>query len=193
MRSVIYSMNVSMDGYIDSPNAPEGWPAPDEELHQYYNDEHARRIDMHIYGRRMYEIMADFWPTADELHDQPAVITEYARMWKAVDKVVFSKTLPEQRIGPNTRLVRGNLAEEVAALKYQNGKDIGVGGATLAAALLQHGLLDEVCMFVTPHIVGGGKPMFQPSDNAHSMSLVETKAFTSGVVLLRYRMAERRE
>jgi dihydrofolate reductase len=186
MRKVTYGMSVSLDGFIEAPDGDLSWSFPDEELHQHFNDREAM-IDTYLYGRRLYENMAAFWPTADGNPTAPQVEIEYARIWKSKPKIVFSKTL--DHVGWNSRLVKGNIAEEVKQLKEQPGKEMSVGGAGLASSFMQLGLIDEYWLYVQPVILGGGKPMFGRLDEEINLQLVETRRFGSGVVLLRYQRA----
>lgn len=188
MRKVIYSMIVSLDGFIEGPNRAIDWSAPDEELHQYINDQE-RAIDTHLYGRRMYEIMVGYWPTADMNPSAPAHEVEYAHIWQKISKIVFSKTL--ERVEGNARLVRENIAEEIAKLKAQPGKDMVLGGAGIASTFMQLGLIDEYRLYVQPVVLGGGTPMFPSLDNKINLRLVETRSFGSGAVLLRYQQADK--
>lgn len=188
MRRVIYGMLVSLDGYIEAPGHDIGWTIPDDELHQHFNDV-AREVTTHLYGRRMYETMASFWPTADEDPAAPEVIAEYARIWRGNEKIVFSTTL--QEVGWNSQLVRDNIVGEVAALKQQSGSDMDLGGAGLAASFMQADLIDEYRLYVHPIILGGGTPMLPVLDGRLNLRLLEARTFGSGVVLLRYeRMRE---
>ncbi len=195
MRKVIYAMSVSLDGFIEATNGDLSWSYPDEELHQHFNDLEST-IDIHLYGRRLYENMAAFWPTADENPSAPKQEIEYARIWRNMPKIVFSKTLDQ--VGWNSRLVRGNIAEEVNKLKEQPaaidqpGKDLSVGGAELASSFMQLGLIDEYRLYVHPIVLGAGKPMFRPLQDKINLRLVETRSFGSGVVLLRYQRADER-
>jgi dihydrofolate reductase len=190
MRKVIYAMMVSLDGFIESTNGDIGWSAPDEELHKYFNDQESS-IDIHLYGRRMYEIMAAYWPTADENPSAPQHEIEYARLWKKMPKIVFSKTLDQ--VGWNARLFRGDIAGEVNRLKSQPGGDMAVSGAGIASTFMQLGLIDEFRLYIHPIILGGGKPMFQTIYDRINLQLVETRTFGSSVVLLRYQLAEERQ
>lgn len=187
MRKVIYAMLVSLDGFIEAAGGDLSWSVPDEELHRHFN-ELERAIDINLYGRRLYETMAAYWPTADEDPAASQVEIEYARIWKEMKKIVFSTTLKE--VGWNSHLVRDNIAEEVNRLKAQPGKDLSVGGAGLAATFMQLGLIDEYRLYVHPVILGSGKPMFPPLSDRVDLKLVETRTFGSGVVLLRYRRAD---
>jgi dihydrofolate reductase len=140
MRKVIYVTSLSLDGYIDTSVGDSGWAIPDEEFHRHFN-ELEQEIDTHLYGRRMYELMAVFWPTADQAPRAPAYIIDYTKIWKAVPKVVFSSTL--HKVDWNSRLVKGDALAEVATLKAQAGKNISIGGLVLASSLAGAGLIDE--------------------------------------------------
>jgi dihydrofolate reductase len=184
MRKVIYAMSVSLDGFIEAADGDLGWSYPDEELHKHFNDRE-REIDIHFYGRRLYEMMAGFWPTVDQNPSALKAEIEYARIWKEMKKIVFSTTLRE--VGWNSRLVRGNIAEVVNTLKAQPGGAMSVGGAGLASAFLQLGLIDEYRLYLHPVVLGSGKPMFSNLRDRIRLQLVETRAFGSGVVLVIYR------
>ena len=186
MRKVIYSMLVSLDGSIETPSRSLDWHLIDEEIHQFVNDQQAA-LDTYLYGRRLYELMAEYWPTADANPAAPGYEAEFARLWRDMPKIVFSKTL--EKVAWNSRLVRGNIAAEVARLKARPGKDISVGGPTLAASLMRLGLIDEYQLFVHPIVLGGGTPFFPALDDPITLRLVETRTFGSGVVYLRYQRA----
>lgn len=183
MRKVIYAMSVSLDGYFEAADGDLGWSFPNEELHQHFNDLE-RTIDLHLYGRRLYETMAAFWPNADANPQAPEYVIEYARIWKVMPKIVFSKTLAS--VGWNSRLVSGDIAAEVNRLKARPGGDMSVGGAELAASFMQLGLIDEYRLYVHPVVLGSGRPMFRATPAPVHLQLVETHTFGSGVVLLRY-------
>jgi dihydrofolate reductase len=182
MRKVIYSPMVSLDGFVEGPNRELDWGIIDEELYSFINDQH-RQIDTYLFGRRMYEVMT-YWETAEADPSNPEYALEFARIWKRIVKIVYSKSL--DRVQGNARLSRGNIVEEVAELKAQSGLDMGVGGATIAATLSQAGLIDEYRLFIHPVILGSGTPMFPTSNNQIDLRLVETRVFHSGVVMLRY-------
>jgi dihydrofolate reductase len=186
MRKVIYATSLSLDGYIDATRGDPDWMFPDEELHRHFNELEAA-TDTHLYGRRMYELMAAFWPTADEDPAAPPWIVEYSQIWKRMPKVVFSQSL--DRVEWNARLVKGDAAAEVARLKAQPGGDMSVGGAALASSLADAGLIDEYRLYYAPVILGGGRPIFGDARERIQLSLVETRRFASGVVLLRHRRA----
>ena len=183
MRKLIYSMTVSVDGFIAGPGGEIDWSAPDEELHRFHNQQ-TRELGALLCGRRLYEVMA-YWETADENPSAPDHELEFARIWKALPKVVFSKTL--EKVAANARLVRDGAAEEVAKLKEQPGKDLAVGGAGLASTLMKAGLIDEYRLFVRPVVLGGGTPYFPALDERINLELVETQTFGSRVVYVRYR------
>ncbi len=183
MRNVTYSMMVSLDGFIESPTQGLDWVLVDDELHAFINGQQ-REVDTYLYGRRMYELMAAHWPTADEQPSAPAFEVEFAAIWRAMPKVVFSTTLEE--VGWNARLLRDDLALEVATMKVQPGRDIDVGGAEIAGSLLRLGLIDEVRLFLQPVILGGGTSMFPALEERQHMALVESRRFESGVMYLRY-------
>jgi dihydrofolate reductase len=187
MRKVIYSMFASLDGFIAGPNQELDWHIIDEELHKFVNDQE-RAIGTYLYGRRMYDVMS-YWQTADTDPSNPAYVIEYARIWQSIPKIVFSKTL--KQVGPNAKLVEDNIAEEVAKLKEQPGKDMALGGANIASTFMRLGLIDEYQIYIHPVVLRSGTPMFLSSDNKINLRLVETRTFGSGVVLLRYQPADR--
>ena len=182
MRKLIYSMTVSLDGYIAGPDGAIDWTAPDEELFLFHTQQ-VQETGVHLCGRRLYEAMV-YWETAEE-SPLPAEQVKFARIWKALPKVVFSTTL--QSVMGNTRLATGGVGEEVSRLKEQPGKDIAVGGAGLASACMKLGLIDEWQLFVSPVLLGGGTPYFPTLDEKVNLELVETRTFGSRVVYLRYR------
>jgi dihydrofolate reductase len=183
MRRLIYSMTVSLDGFIADPHGEIDWSAPDEELHRFHNDQ-TRELGAHLCGRRLYEVMT-YWETADENPSAPEYELEFARIWKEMPKIVFSKTL--EKVEGNYRLVRDGVVEEAAKLKEQPGKDLAVGGAGLASSFIKLGLIDEYRLFVSPVVLGGGTPYFPALEERINLQLVETRTFGSRVVYMRYR------
>ncbi len=183
MGKIIYAMSVSLDGYVESTGEDLSWSYPSAELHRHFNEEE-RKIDTFLYGRRMYETMTAYWPTADQDPSAPDAEIEYATIWKAKKKIVFSRTLTQ--VGWNARLFRGDIAAEIHKLKAEPGKVMSVGGATLAATFMQLGLVDEYHLYVHPILLGGGKPMFPPLGDRINLKLIETRMFGQGVVLLKY-------
>jgi dihydrofolate reductase len=188
VRKLIYSMTVSLDGYIAGPDGEIDWSAPDEELHRFHNQQ-TGELGAHLCGRRLYEVMA-YWETADKNPSAAEHELEFARIWQNLPKIVFSKTL--EKVEGNARLVRDDVADEVARLKEQPGKNLAVGGAGLASTLIKLGLVDEYRLFVSPVALGGGTPYFPALDERINLELVETRTFGSRVVYVRYRRAEAR-
>lgn len=182
MRKVIYAMSVSLDGYIETISGDLSWSYPSPELHQHFNDQEAA-IDTYLYGRRLYENMVEYWPTADEDPAATDHVKEYARIWKAKKKIIFSKTLTN--VGWNSRLFMGNITEEINKLKGQPGLDMSVGGANLAGIFMQCGLIDEYRLYFHPVILGCGKPMFPDLRDRIDLNLLETRTFDPGVVMIR--------
>ena len=182
MRKVIYPMTVSLDGYVEAADGSIEWGAPDPESFQHFTDREAD-IDLHLYGRRLYETMSVWGELGDDSPISPQM-KEYARIWKPKPKVVFSTTL--QEVGWNARLVHDHVAEEVCRLKNQPGKYISVGGPELAASLMRLGLIDEYWLHIRPIILGGGKRYFPALDEPIPLRLMETKQFGGGVVMLKY-------
>ncbi len=187
MSRLIYSMMVSLDGFVARPNGDLDWVTIDEELHAFANDQ-ARAMRAFLYGRRLYELMAGYWPTADRNPATPPVEVEFAHIWKEKPKIVFSRTL--DRVAWNTRLVREVIADEIARLKADPGDDLELGGPTLAATFMRLGLIDEYRPIVHPVVLGRGIPYVPPLEVAIDLQLVETRTFASGVVCLRYQRAD---
>jgi dihydrofolate reductase len=183
MRKLIYSMGVSLDGFIAGPDGEIDWSVPGEELHRFHN-ERARDIGLELYGRRLYETMRP-WETLGDEPGSNEVMREFARVWKETPKIVFSRTLDE--VEGNATLVREVSAEEINALKQQPGKDLAVGGAGLASSFIRLGLVDEYRLFVSPVVLGAGTPFFPALERPIGLELVEQRTFGSRVVYLRYR------
>jgi dihydrofolate reductase len=188
VRKLIYSMTVSLDGFIAGPGGEIDWSAPDEELHRFHN-ERVRELGAHLCGRRLYEVMR-YWDGAYEADPSAGEIErEFAAIWQALPKVVFSTTL--DRVEGNWRLASGGVAEEVRRLKAEPGEDLAVGGAGLAAGCIEAGLVDEFQIFVSPVVLGGGTPFFPPLERRLELELVETRTFGSRVVYMRYAAGNR--
>ncbi|MFD6194050.1 dihydrofolate reductase family protein [Streptomyces sp. NPDC060275] len=187
MRRVVYSMNVSLDGYIADASGDIDWGDPDEAVFRYWTDE-LRETGAHLLGRRLYETML-YWETAEQDESLGAAELEWAALWKALPKVVFSRTLTTVR-GTNTRLASGTLAEEIERLRAEPGEgDISIGGATLAAEASDAGLIDEYRAVVHPVLVGGGTPFFPHHGRRVNLELVESRTFGRNVILLRHHVA----
>jgi dihydrofolate reductase len=185
MRKVIYSMGVSLDGFIADRDGQVDWGAPDEELMRFHIEQ-TREIGAHACGRRLYEDML-VWETAEQTWSDPAAL-EFARVWKAIPKVVFSTTLASVR--GNARLAEGDVAREIAKLKAEPGEHVvSAGGAGFASALAELDLIDEYRLFVSPVLLGGGTPFFPPLKKRIALELIETRTFGSRVVYARYRRA----
>jgi dihydrofolate reductase len=186
MRSVSYSMGVSLDGYIVGPDGVFAWTAPDEEVFRSALDE-IRGVGVHLLGRRLYETML-YWETADQDPSLSDAMLEWSAIWKALPKVVFSTTLSV--VQGNSRLVSGGLGEEIERLRAELDEgDIAIGGATLAAEAAALDLIDEYRVRIYPVLVGGGIPFFAGRPRQVDLELVETRTFSSGVVSLHYRVA----
>jgi dihydrofolate reductase len=182
MRKLIYLMNVSLDGFIEGPNRELDWTHVDEESMSLFNEQQ-RGMDTLLYGRRLYEVMT-YWETAEADPSISEVEREFARIWKNSTKLVFSKTL--EQVQGNARLVRGDIAGEIAKLKQQPGKDLEIGGPNLASTVMQLGLIDEFRLVVHPVVLGSGTRFFPALADKIDLRLVETRVFGSGVVYLRY-------
>ena len=186
-RSLIYSMGVSLDGFIAGSDGEIDWSAPDEELHRFHN-QLTRETGVHLYGRRLYKTMT-YWETAEQNPSARDYELEFARIWRETPKIVFSSTL--EKVEGNATLARGEAAAEVAKLKQQPGGDLAVGGAGLASALMRHGLIDEYRLFVSPVVLGAGTRYFPALEERIDLELTETRTFGSRVLYSRYRQAQR--
>lgn len=183
MGKLIWGMNVSVDGYTADAHGEIPWVRPDDELHQFWNNQ-VRDVAVSLYGRKLYELMSAYWPTADQAPDISPVAAEFARLWRAMPKIVFSKTL--ESVDWNSRLERGDVVEVARKLKAETDGMLEVAGATLASSLVQAGLVDEFMVVVTPVAVGSGTPFFPTLNEWIKLELVENRTFPSGSVLLRY-------
>lgn len=183
MGKLIYGFTVSVDGYIADAQGSIDWSDPDDELHQYWND-FERDTALAFYGRRLYDLMSAYWPTADKDPDATPLIADFARIWCGMPKVVFSRTLDS--VDWNSRLERGDPVEVVRRLKAETDGQLEVAGATLAAPIVQAGLVDEYRIVLSPVAVGGGLPFFPNLPSWISLRLLENRTFPGGTVLLRY-------
>lgn len=182
MRTLTYGMNVSLDGYITAPGDDHNWSAPSDELFQWWLDEE-RAVSLFLYGRRLWETMS-YWSTGDQQPDATPAQIEFARNWRDTPKVVFSSTLED--VDWNARLHIGDAVAEISRLRSEDGELMRVGGATLGAAAMRAGLVDEFTVVTHPVLVGGGRPFFTALDSRVNLDLVETKTFPGGVVMTRY-------
>jgi dihydrofolate reductase len=187
VAKLIYAAIASLDGYIEDAAGRFDWAAPDEEVHAFANDLD-RPIGIHLYGRRMYETMV-FWETASTDADQPAVFRDYAELWRAADKIVYSRTLPAVS-SARTRIERAFDPDAVRQLKQASATDLSVGGAELAGQAMRAGLVDECHLLLCPVLVGGGRRAL-PDGLRTDLELLDERRFASGVVHLHYRVAGR--
>ncbi len=183
MRKLTYGFNVSLDGFVEGSDGDLSWGNPSDDLFRHHIEQE-RLVETHLYGRRLYELMNAYWPTADQDPKASEDVREYARLWKARRTIVFSRTLKE--VKGNAELFVGDLAEGIRALKARPGKDINLGGPTLAASVMPLGLIDEYRVYIRPIILGAGKPMFPVLKERIGLELVETTHFDEGVVMLKY-------
>ena len=182
MGKLVYSAIASLDGYIEDAQGTFDWAAPGEEVHRFVNDLE-RSVATYLYGRRMYETMV-YWETMDPA-EHPPHIADYAEIWRAADKVVYSRTL-ESAASARTRIEREFDAEAVRRLKESDSRELSVGGAELAGQAMRAGLVDELHLFLNPVVVGGGKRAL-PDGVMAKLELVGERSFASGVVYVRYR------
>ncbi len=188
MRSVTYSMGISLDGYITGPDGDIPAPPPDDEIWRFVMDE-IRQVGVHLLGRKLYETML-YWESADAAQSFDDSEREWAAIWNPLPKVVFSTTL--SAVQGHARLASGSLAEEIERLRAEPGDgNIAIGGATLAAEAAALDLIDEYRVRVYPVLVGGGIPFFPQRERRVDLELVETRTFRSRVVYLRYRVARK--
>ncbi len=187
MAKLIYSAITSLDGYVADVDGNFDWAVPDEEVHTFINDLE-RPVGTYLYGRRMYETMVG-WETDPTLADQSPVLRDFAEIWQAADKIVYSKTL-EAVSTARTRIERDFDPEAVRQMKALAGRDLMVGGPELAAHAFRAGLVDECHLFVVPMVVGGGKRSL-PDDVRMRLELLDERRFGNGMVYLKYRIRTR--
>lgn len=183
MAKLIYAALASVDGYIADEAGNFDWAVPDEEVHSFINDLE-RPIGTYLYGRKMYETMAG-WETPDTIPDRTPAMLDFARIWQAADKIVYSRTL--QTISTaKTRLEREFDPRMIRDLKAQSSRDLAIGGPSLAAHAIRAGLVDDYHLFVAPIIVGGGKA-FLPGNVRTTLELLDERRFDNGMVYVHYR------
>ncbi|WP_326768550.1 dihydrofolate reductase family protein [Streptomyces sp. NBC_01591] len=183
MRKIVLMASVSLDGFMEGPDREIDWHLVDDELHRHFNEQ-LRTMGGFLEGRVTYQLMADFWPTADSDPSATETVAEFAGIWRDMPKIVFSRTL--ERADSNTTIRREVDAEEIRALKAQPGGDLCLGGADLAATFMRLDLVDEYRVYVHPVLIGRGKPLFPASSGRTGLRLAGTREFGNGVVLLRY-------
>jgi dihydrofolate reductase len=183
VRKIIWTMGVSVDGYMEGPNHEIDWHMVDEELHSHMND-WLGRAGGFLEGRVTYQLMEDFWPTADQDPGASPTIVEFAQIWRDTPKFVYSRTL--EKVGPNATLFHDVVPAEVLALKAHPGAYLVLGSSHLAADFARHDLIDEYRLYIHPMVIGRGTPALRPSDAKVPLQLIDTHTFGNGVVLLRY-------
>src|SRR3954471_6326827 len=200
MRKLTFAMNVSLDGYTAAPGDDLGWSVPSDELFQWWSDR-VGATGLALYGRKLWETMSSHSPTADQQPGVTPAEIEFApppseapgrrragkaspRRWQDMPKAVFSSTL--STVDGNARLVTGDAVPEITRLKAEDGGPMDIGGATLAAAAMRAGLIDEYVLATAPVLVGSGTPFFTALDNWVNLTLMETRTFPGGVILTRY-------
>lgn len=184
MGKVILWMQLSLDGFTAGPNGELDWPTVDPEVHQYFNDE-LRSADTFLYGRKVYEGMAAFWPTADADPAGSPRLADYSQIWKPMPKIVFSRTLEDAEW--NTRVVSKDIAGEVARLRDEpDTAHVLFGGAEIASTFIQQDLIDEYRLFLHPVVLADGASLFSGLDDRINLRLVESQTFDSAVVHVRY-------
>jgi dihydrofolate reductase len=183
MAKLIYSAITSLDGYVADVNGNFEWAVPDEEVHTFINDLE-QPVGTYLYGRRMYEVMVG-WETAHTLADQSPLMRDFAEIWQAADKIVYSRTL-QTVSSARTRIERDFEPEAIRQMKARLGSDVIVGGPELAARAIKAGLVDELHLFVVPIVVGGGKQSL-PNNVRQKLELLDERRFGNGMVYLHYR------
>ena len=187
MAKLIYTAIASLDGYVEDESGAFGWAEPDEEVHRFVNDLE-RPVGTHLYGRRLYETMA-VWETDPRVAEHSPAARDFAAVWQAAEKIVYSRTL-ETVATARTRIEHEFDPQTVRRLKAEAGRDLVVGGATLAGEAFRAGLVDECHLFLAPVLVGGGKRAF-PGDVRLKLELLGERRFGNGMVYLAYRTAAR--
>jgi dihydrofolate reductase len=182
VAKLIYMTIASLDGYVADEDGKFDWAMPDEEVHAFVNDLE-RPIGTHLYGRRLYEVMTG-WETMHTLPDQTPIALDFAAIWQAAEKVVYSRTL-ETASSARTRIERDFDPQAVRRMKSEADRDITIGGATLAAEAIRAGLVDELHVIASPIVVGGGTPSL-PDGVRWELELLDERRFANGVVYLRY-------
>jgi dihydrofolate reductase len=182
MSRLVVMMSVSLDGFFAGPDGELDWQVVDAELHRHFN-EWLASTSAFLDGRVTYELMAGYWPTADEDPSASETVVEFARIWRDKPKIVYSRTLTHADW--HTTIARDVVVEEIEALKARSDGDLVIGGANLAETFQRHNLIDEYRIYVQPVVLGHGKPLFT-KDTTFKLRLAETRTFSGGVVLLRY-------
>ena len=183
MGKLIYLMNVSLDGFIETPDHSLDWGTVDDELHTFFNDQ-TRTLDATLYGRRLYEVMAAYWPTGETNPASTDAMREFARVWNPMPKIVFSTSL--EHVEHNSRLVRGDVGPVFEGIRREFDGDIGVAGPNLAGQFVRRGLIDEYRLVVHPVVLGAGTPFWPVLGAPLRLRPLETHTFGSGVEFRSY-------
>ena len=183
MGRLIYAFNVSLDGHIETPSHSLDWADVDEEVHAWFNDR-SREVDAFLYGRRLYETMAAYWPSGEDDPSGTPAMHDFARIWNAKPKIVFSRTL--STVDWNSRLVQGDVGDVLGSLRQEFDGDLDVGGASLAAEFIERGLVDVFRLVIHPVVLGGGTPFFPATGRRFPVRATDSLAFRNGVRLLEY-------
>lgn len=178
MGKLVYSMNVSLDGFVATPDGDPSWGLIDDELHSWWNDQ-TRSCAASLYGRKIYELMSAYWPTAEENPSSTETEREFARIWKRTPRYVFSTTL--ERVEHNSRLVRGDVAKVLADIRREVDGDLDVAGPNLAGQFVQRGLVDEYRVVTHPVVLGSGMPFWPTLDARLRLKQIDVRKFASGV------------
>jgi dihydrofolate reductase len=183
MGKLIYSLNVSLDGFVETTDHSLDWAIVDDEVHAWFNDQ-TRAVDASLYGRRMYDMMAGYWPSGENDPAASDVTREFARVWMRMPKIVFSTSL--EHVEHNSRLVSGDVGTVLDSLRDEFDGDLDVGGPNLAGQFVRRGLVDEYRLVIHPVVLGAGTPFWPELDRPLPLRLVETRRFASGVELRSY-------
>jgi dihydrofolate reductase len=183
VAKLIYSTLASLDGYTEDQDGRFDWARPDEEVHSFFNDLE-RPVGTHLYGRRMYETMV-YWEGPQAMEGQPPFIRDFAEIWRAAEKVVYSRTL-EEPSSARTRIERSFDPDAVRQMKDEAERDLAIGGPELAAQAIEAGLVDELILVLVPVAVGGGKPAL-PHGRRLDLELLDERRFANGSMYLHYR------
>ena len=183
MGKLIYLLNVSLDGFVETADHGLEWTTVDDEIHSWFNDQ-MRGLDATLYGRRIWEVMAAYWPTGEDDPAATDVMREFARIWNPMPKIVFSTSL--DRVDHNARLVQGDVGEVLASVRTEFNGDLGVAGPDLAGQFVRRGLVDEYRLVVHPVVLGAGTPFWPDLDAPLRLQLTDTHMFSSGVEFRSY-------
>ena len=183
MGKLIYALNVSLDGFIETPDRSLDWSIADDELLAWFADR-ARGLSASLYGRRLYELMSAYWPTSQQDPDATEAAREFGRLWLAIPKIVFSTTLTS--VDWNSRLVHGDVGEQLKQLRSEFDGDFEVAGPTLASQFVRLGLVDRYEVVIHPVILGSGTPYLPSLDRRIRLRHTDTLTFGSGVTYLGY-------